>query len=96
MRSVAIAGQLGGVPAEHRSNSLFAAFRNLDNDACLGQTRRYEAFCAHHSMTRTRNNTGVAHENGSVESQHGHLRRGVAQALLLRSSVDYAVLISCH
>ena len=40
-------------------------------------------------MTPTRNNTGVAHENGSIESQHGHLKRGVAQALLLRGSVDF-------
>ena len=32
---------LGGVPAEHRSDSLSAAFRNLDDDARLDQTRRY-------------------------------------------------------
>jgi hypothetical protein len=83
---------LGGVPAEHRSDSLSAAFRNLDDDARLDQTRRYEAFCAHYGMAPTRNNTGVAHENGSIEGQHGHLKRGVAQALLLRGSVDFAGL----
>jgi hypothetical protein len=83
---------LGGVPAEHRSDSLSAAFRNLDDDARLDQTRRYEAFCAHYGMTPTRNNSGVAHENGAVESQHGHLKRRVAQALLLRGSVDFASL----
>jgi hypothetical protein len=33
---------LGGVPAEHRSDSLSAAFRNLDDDARVDQTRRYE------------------------------------------------------
>src|ERR1700722_13402501 len=71
---------LGGVPAEHRSDSLSAAFRNLDDDARVDQTRRYKALCAHYEMTRTRNNTGVAHENGAIESQHGHLKRGVAQA----------------
>ena len=81
---------LGGVPAEHRSDSLSAAFRNLDDDARRDQTRRYEAFCAHYGMMPTRNNTGVAHENGSIEGQHGHLKRGVAQALLLRGSVDFA------
>ena len=43
-------------------------------------------------MTPTRNNTGVAHENGSIESQHGHLKRGVDQALLLRGSVDFESL----
>jgi hypothetical protein len=83
---------LGGVPAEHRSDSLSAAFRNLDDDARADQTRRYEALCSHYEMTPTRNNTGVAHENGAIESQHGHLKRGVAQALLLRGGADFDTL----
>ncbi|MGA9884311.1 MAG: IS21 family transposase [Candidatus Acidiferrales bacterium] len=80
---------LGGVPAEHRSDSLSAAFRNLDQDAAEDQTRRYEALCAHYGMQPTRNNRGVAHENGAIESQHGHLKRVVGQALLLRGSADF-------
>jgi hypothetical protein len=80
---------LGGVPVEHRSDSLSAAFRNLDDDARADQTRRYEALCAHYEMTPTRNNTGVAHENGAIESQHGHLKRGVGQALLLRGGAEF-------
>src|SRR5580693_6915970 len=83
---------LGGVPLEHRSDSLSAAFRNLDDDAQADQTHRYEALCAHFGMTPTRNNTGVAHENGAIESQHGHLKRTVIQALLLRGSVDFESL----
>ena len=83
---------LVGVPIEHRSDSLSAAFRNLDDDARIDQTRRYEALCAHYEMTPTRNNTGVAHENGSVGNLHGHLKRGVTQALLLRGSVDFESL----
>ena len=83
---------LGGVPAEHRSDSLSAAFRNLDDDTRADQTRRYEALCAHYEMTPTRNNTGVAHENGAIESQHGHLKRGVGQALLLRGAADFDTL----
>jgi hypothetical protein len=31
----------------------------------------------------------VAHENGAIESQHGHLKRIVGQALLLRGSTDF-------
>jgi hypothetical protein len=31
----------------------------------------------------------VAHENGAIESQHGHLKRVVVQALLLRGSTDF-------
>ena len=80
---------LGGAPREHRSDSLSAAFRNLDQDAAEDQTRRYEALCAHYGMQPTRNNRGVAHENGAIESQHGHLKRVAAQALLLRGSADF-------
>ncbi len=80
---------LGGVPAEHRSDSLSAAFRNLGADARADQTARYEALCAHYGMAPTRNNPGVAHENGAIESQHGHLKRAIAQVLLLRGSADF-------
>ena len=83
---------LGGAPAEHRSDSLSAAFRNLERDAAEDQTRRYETLCAHYGMQPTRNNRGVAHENGAIESQHGHLKRAVAQALLLRGSTDFDTL----
>src|SRR6202043_2801472 len=52
-------------------------------------TTRYEAFCGHYGMTPTRNNPGVSHENGSIESAHGHLKRALADALLLRASRDF-------
>jgi hypothetical protein len=83
---------LGGVPELHRSDSLSAAFRNLDGDAEVDLTRRYEQLCAHYGMIPTRNNRGVAHENGSIESAHGHLRQAIADALLLRGSRDFADL----
>ncbi len=82
---------LGGAPTEHRSDSLSAAFRNLDRDATEDQTCRYEALCGHDKMTATRNNLGVAHENGAIESQHGHLKRAVGQALVLRAAGRTAV-----
>src|SRR4051794_29475204 len=69
---------LGCAPLQHRSDSLSAAFRNLDDDARQDQTRRYEALCAHYGMEPTRNNRGVAHENGSIESPHGHLKQAIA------------------
>src|ERR1700688_284813 len=40
-------------------------------------------------MQPTRNNRGVAHENGSVESSHGHLKRAVGDALLMRGTTDF-------
>jgi hypothetical protein len=83
---------LGGAPLEHRSNSLSAAFRNLERDALEDQTRRYEALCAHYGMTPTRNNTGAAHENGTIEASHAHLKSALDQALLLRGSRDFADL----
>lgn len=68
---------LGCVPREHRTDSLSAAFRNLDSNAQEDLTRRYEELCAHYGMTPTRNNPGVAHENGAIESAHGHLKKAV-------------------
>jgi hypothetical protein len=83
---------LGKAPLEHRSDSLSAAFRNLDRDAQEDLTRRYEALCAHYGMTPTRNNPGLAHENGSIESPHGHLKSAVKDALLLRGSCEFDTL----
>ncbi len=80
---------LGGAPREHRSDSLSAAFRNLDQDARDDLTRRYEELCAHYGMTPTRNNAGVAHENGSIEGPHGHLKRAINDALLMRGARDF-------
>ena len=80
---------LGGSPIDHRSDSLSAAFRNLDADARADLTRRYDALCEHYGMTPSRNNRGVAHENGSVESAHGHLKKTVRDALLLRGSAAF-------
>jgi hypothetical protein len=43
-------------------------------------------------MAPTRNNPGVAHENGAIEAPHGHLKAALQQALLLRGSSDFADL----
>ena len=40
-------------------------------------------------MEPTRNNRGVAHENGSIESPHGHLKKAVKDALLMRGLNDF-------
>jgi hypothetical protein len=77
---------------QHRSDSLSAAFRNLDADTRQDQTRRYEALCAHYLMEPTRNNRGLAHENRSIESPHGHLKRTLEDALLLRGSREFETL----
>lgn len=85
---------LGGAPSEHRSDSLSAAFRNLDRDAREDLTQRYEALCAHYGMQPTRNNRGLAHENGAIESPHGHLKNAIRDALLLRGSAEFDDLVA--
>ena len=77
---------LGGAPQEHRSDSLSAAFRNLAIPDAQDLTHRYEALVAHFGMVASRNNRGIAHENGAIESRHGHAKERIAQALLLRGS----------
>ncbi len=83
---------LGGVPLEHRSDSLSAAFRNLCKDHAEDLTHRFAALVAHYGMVATRNNRGVAHENGSIESRHGHLKDRIAQAIILRGSAEFETL----
>ncbi len=80
---------LGGAPVENRTDSLSAAFRNLTKDQRKDMTRRYKEFCAHYGMEASRNNRGEAHENGAIESPHGHLKKEIADAVLLRGSSDF-------
>ncbi|WP_420587523.1 TniB family NTP-binding protein, partial [Ruegeria sp.] len=80
---------LGGVPQESRTDSLSAAYRNLDKDATRDVTERYEAFCRHYGMVASRNNPGEAHENGAIEAHNNHLKVALDQALILRGSRDF-------
>lgn len=80
---------LGGVPAEHRTDSLSAAFKNLNRGQAEDITRRYHELCEHYGLKPSRNNPGEAHENGAVEAHHGHLKEALDQALILRGSRDF-------
>jgi len=82
----------GGVPQEHRTDSLSAAFNNLAEQEEL--TKRYKALCQHYGVRPTRNNPGVSHENGAIEARQGSLKKGLDQALLLRGSREFADLAS--
>ena len=75
---------LGGVPEEHRTDSLSAAFCNLAEQETL--TRRYDELCHHYGMRVSRCNPGQSHENGSIESRHDSLKTALDQALRLRGS----------
>ena len=76
--------RLGGVPEEHRTDSLSAAFNNLAEEQEL--TTRYAALCAHYGMRASRCNPGQSQENGSIESRHDSLKTALDQALRLRGS----------
>ena len=77
----------GGVPQTHRTDSLSAAFKNLTKQEDL--TENYQEFCAHYGMEPTRNNRGVSHENGTIESSHRHLKTRIDQTLMIRGSRDF-------
>jgi hypothetical protein len=78
----------GGVPQQHRTDSLSAAYRNTGGRNPQ-LTQMYAAICDHYRMQPTRNNPGVAHENGSVESSHGYFKRRLCQALYRRGSFEF-------
>jgi hypothetical protein len=82
----------GGVPEEHRTDSLSAAFNNLAEREEL--TKRYQALCEHYGLRPSRNNTGVSHENGAIEARQGSLKKGLDQALLLRGSREFCDLLA--
>jgi hypothetical protein len=81
--------RLGGVPEEHRTDSLSAAFKNLADSEREDLTKRYAALCDHYGMRPSRNNLGESHENGSIESRNASLKNALRQALLLRVSHDF-------
>jgi hypothetical protein len=78
----------GGVPQIHRTDSLSAAYRNVGGRNPK-LTQMYDEVCRHYHLRPTHNNKGVAHENGSVESPHGHFKRRLCQALFRRGSLDF-------
>ena len=78
----------GGVPQQHRTDSLSAAYRN-GGGRRKPLTQFYEELCGHYGLHPTRNNTGIAHENGSIEFSHGYIKGRLRQALYLRGSLDF-------
>jgi transposase InsO family protein len=80
----------GGVPEEHRTDSLSAAFNNLAEQEEL--TERYRGLCEHYGVRASRNNPGQSHENGAIESRQGSLKRALEQGLLLRGTREFAEL----
>lgn len=81
--------QMGGVPAQHRTDHLSAAVRQLPSDEQEAFSERYQALMRHYGMQPTWDNAGIAHENGDVEQSHFRLKEAVDQALRVRGSRDF-------
>ena len=80
---------IGGVPETHRTDSLSAAYKNCSDKAKEEFTESYRQFCEHYGTEPTRNNKGISHENGAIESPHRHLKNRLDQVLMLRGSRDF-------
>ena len=79
--------KLGGVPGEHRTDSLSAAVNNLKDPDEF--TSRYQGLLNHYGLRATHTQAGQAHENGDVEQSHHRLKTAVDQELMLRGSRDF-------
>ncbi|MBC7610045.1 MAG: DDE-type integrase/transposase/recombinase [Polaromonas sp.] len=79
--------ELGGVPEEHRTDRLSAAFNNLAEQEEL--TKRYADLCSHYGLRATRCNPDQSNENGSIESRNNSLKRALDQPLRLRCSRSF-------
>ncbi len=78
----------GGVPCRVRSDSLSAAVNNLSSDKEFAAA--YRDLLKHYGVKGHRINVRKPHENGDVESSHGHLKDALDQALRLRGSRDFS------
>lgn len=80
--------ELGGVPRVLRSDNLSAATHEL-KEGGRSLTRRFKAVLDHYGLASTRIRPGESHENGIVERTNGLVKSALAQALVIRGSVDF-------
>jgi len=79
---------LGAVPERHRTDRMTLAVHQDGHAEKF--TANYQALLSHYGVSAEATNPYSGHENGDVESAHGHFKKAVAQALLLRGSRDFA------
>ncbi len=80
--------RVGGSPQRIRSDSLSAAVNNLSSDKEFAAS--YGALLSYYGVKGHRINVRKPHENGDVESSHGHFKDALDQALRIRGSRDFA------
>lgn len=79
--------EVGGVPVEHRTDSLAAAVTPRQTKAEF--TAKYQGLLRHYGLQASHTNPGCGHENGDVEQSHYRFKQAVKQELLLRGSRDF-------
>jgi len=83
--------ELGKCPSCLLTDNSSAATHELEQ--MPGRPRGYNSdyleLCTHYDLTPLTINVGCPHEQGDVESQNGHLKRRLAQHLLLRGSREF-------
>jgi transposase len=83
--------ELGGVPGEHRTDSLSAAVRPPSSKDEF--TEKYRGLLDHYGMMASHSSPGRGNENGDVEQSHHRLKRAVEQELILRGSREFGSLL---
>jgi len=82
--------QLGRRPKFLKVDNGSAATHQLGkNGGGRDFTQKFESVVGHFGMKGRRIEEGKPNQNGSVEAGHGHLRRRLDQALMLRGSRDF-------
>ena len=80
--------ELGGVPSAHQTDRMSTAVHKTDHPEEF--TQRYSALLRHYRLEGRKIRARKANENGDVEQRHNRLKRAMDQALMLRSSRDFA------
>jgi hypothetical protein len=82
---------MGGVPKALQTDRSSTATHQLKRgSAARGFNLEYLAMCSHLGLEPRTINRECPHENGDIESAHGHLKRRLKAHLVLRGSSDFA------
>jgi ribosomal protein S21 len=79
--------ELGGVPREHRTDSLSSAVHQLKHPEEF--TDRYQELLSHYGLKASHSQAGKAHENGDIEQAHFRFKQAIEQELILRGHRDF-------
>jgi hypothetical protein len=82
---------LGAMPVKLQTDHSSTATHVLHRDSAKGGFNvEYLALCDHLGLKPCTINKACPHENGDIESSHGHLKRRLATHLTLRGSKEFA------